>query len=259
MDSFCRASRPRTSLGIAAHRASHGHRKGERMKTTTPRRSARNPGRHCRNSSHRFTTGFALATAAAATVGLCSDPAAGVTRTWLSSAGGTFNVAANWSGGAVPTSVDTAFFNLASAGYTVTFTNSPTNVRAQIGTDNVTFALGGNTYTLTAALQLGLISPDAGELTLTGGTLSSSGGSIGFAASTAGTASISTGATWSSPADDIAIGTSGAGTLLVRNGGDVICKGAILGSGAAATGLVSISGTGSTFTNTGTMLIGNQG
>src|SRR5437016_13020024 len=107
--------------------------------------------------------------------------------------------------------------------------------------------------------MLGLASADVANLTVSGGTVSSSGGSIGFAANTLGTATITTGATWNSPSDDISVATNGTGTLLLRNGGNVICKGAAIGGASTATGFVGASGIGSTFTNTGSMLIGSSG
>src|SRR5438105_1328598 len=76
------------------------------------------------------------------------QPARGITRSWNNAAGGTFNVATNWSGSVVPGTADVAHFGLASAAYTVTFTNNPTNLRCEIATDNVSFALNANTYTL---------------------------------------------------------------------------------------------------------------
>src|SRR5438874_3769929 len=58
----------------------------------------------------------------AAPLGLSGRNALAVDRTWLTAGGGSFTVAANWSGGVIPGAVDRPIFDLSSsAGYTVFF------------------------------------------------------------------------------------------------------------------------------------------
>ena len=66
---------------------------------------------------------------------------------WTNSAGGSFNSAVNWDTASVPNSANIAVFNVAGS-YAVSFGGDVSNKRMRIRQGNVTFDLGGSTYTL---------------------------------------------------------------------------------------------------------------
>src|SRR5687768_13111271 len=70
-----------------------------------------------------------------------------------------------WSPNGPPGVGQEARFNSAASAYTVTFTSSPTNFRTFIGNDQVTFNLGGHTYTLTSTDTSSLPSLTVGGVT----------------------------------------------------------------------------------------------
>ncbi len=87
---------------------------------------------------------------------------------WSDNTGGTFNDVSNWSGGILPGTSDFAIFDLGST-YNVNFVAFPSNnQKLLIRNDNVSFDLGGYTYTLTAAdypqasLTVGEVTGDVG-------------------------------------------------------------------------------------------------
>ncbi len=88
---------------------------------------------------------------------------------WIDPLGGDFNDGGNWSAG-VPGVGDTAIFDLATGGYTVTFPANVTTGGLRIREDTVTFSLGGFEYQLIAVLNLGL-SFTSSKLTIANGTL----------------------------------------------------------------------------------------
>src|SRR5204863_2377250 len=116
----------------------------------------RTKGRVQKNSN-RMQRGRFKAVAAAAGIVLPSlfvvGRAGAQTSTWTSAVNGTFSDATKWTGG-VPGSSSTAVFNATTSPYTVTFTNSPTNAGLSVSNGTVSFALGGNTYILTATSSL---------------------------------------------------------------------------------------------------------
>src|SRR5437867_6561800 len=100
-----------------------------------------------------------------------------VDRTWLNTAGGSFQTPANWSGGVVPDADDTAIFDASSSStaYSVTFTGSVVNDAMDVD-DNTSLNLTGVSYLLNnigIALHIGTGGETPRTLTLTGGTLSS--------------------------------------------------------------------------------------
>src|SRR5438477_11633133 len=117
--------------------------------------------------------------ASAALAFLSASNALAVQRTWLASGGGTFQTAANWSGSSVPGAADTAVFDASgsSTGYTVNFTGSVVNDALDCD-DNGTLNLTGVSYLLNNivnALNIGTSGETNRTLTVSGGTLSSSG------------------------------------------------------------------------------------
>jgi T5SS/PEP-CTERM-associated repeat protein len=136
------------------------------------------------------------------------------------------------------------------ATYTVTFSNNPTNIRAIVEDDRVTFDLNGHTYTTTdtsVALQVGAVSGRSGRLTVTDGTVVlpfESDVEIGSVAGASGVLTVGTGGLiLGSP--QFLVGLNGSGTLNVNNGGDVIADRVRIGMNSGSGGTVAISGVGS--------------
>ena len=73
---------------------------------------------------------------------------------WDNPTGGSFQTGSNWLGGVVPGPSDYVRFDLATAGYTVTFSGNANTEFAEINNDTVTFSLGGNTYSITNDLNM---------------------------------------------------------------------------------------------------------
>jgi outer membrane autotransporter protein len=122
----------------------------------------------------------------------------------------------------------------------------------------------GSTWTNTDTIQVG----DLGTGTLTienGGTVNSSGGgSIGLSAGSVGTVTVNgAGSTWNnSPGGGLNIGSFGTGTLTIENGGRVINNTAFaanIGNGAGSQGTVTVTGAGSTWSNSSGVNIGRLG
>ncbi len=98
-----------------------------------------------------------------------------------------------------------------------------------------------------------------------GGTLNSrGGGSIGMSAGSTGTVTVTgPGSTWNnSPGGGLNIGSFGTGMLAIANGGMVINTtdfAANIGNGAGSLGTVTVTGAGSTWSNSSGLNIGNLG
>ena len=90
-----------------------------------------------------------------------------VTKTWIGAAGGNWNVATNWSAGAVPTAADNVYIGLP-AGQAVTISSGAVTVNSLTCDGDLT--LSGN-----ATLNLNGVSRINGNLTLAGGTLDTPG------------------------------------------------------------------------------------
>ena len=104
-----------------------------------------------------------------------------------------------------------------------------------------------------------------GTLTIQdGGTVSSGGGSVGLSVGSNGTVMVSgPGSSWTNGlSGGLNIGSFGTGTLTIANGGTVInITGftANIGNGAGSQGTVSVTGAGSTWSNSSAVNIGNSG
>ncbi len=88
---------------------------------------------------------------------------------WISSGGGSFQFALNWSSTAVPGPGDGAFFNL-DGGYTVDLFANVTNQSLIVHTDSVTLDLGGFQYEVTSFFGVGIFAGHTGSLTLRNGS-----------------------------------------------------------------------------------------
>jgi T5SS/PEP-CTERM-associated repeat protein len=189
-----------------------------------------------------------LAICASAALASCSIPALADPRIWSNSAGGSFNVSTNWSGGNIPGPSDSALFDLGSA-YTVTFPTSPTNTKLIVGNDNVTFNLLANTYTLSSLLALptspsvavGEISTDNAVFRLTNGTLLDQYAVIGKDSGSHGNVTILSTGYWNN-LNDLDIGYSGQAQLTIQSNARVDSANATIGDLASGSGNVTIDG-----------------
>jgi len=182
-----------------------------------------------------------------------------ITYSWNINASGLFETAANWSPAGPPvTNLDIANFDQTGT-YTVTFQTSKTNNAFTVGNGNVTFALSGQTYTLTATSIIGDTDGQTGRLTLSNGTVNSSVGYIGLNPADTGFLTVTTNTVLNS-SSSLFVGYFGTGTLTVQNGGDITTTGSsIIGSDSTALGTATVSGSGSTWTSNGQFAIGNLG
>jgi outer membrane autotransporter protein len=136
------------------------------------------------------------------------------------------------------------------------------DLRGSPGT--VTVSGSGSTWTNRDTLQVGALG--TGTLTLQDGGIVNSGGgaSIGLTAGSIGTVTVTDpGSTWNnSPGGGLNIGSFGTGTLTIANGGTVINNTAFtanIGEGAGSHGMVTVTGAGSTWSNSSGLNIGNLG
>src|SRR6478736_2236593 len=83
---------------------------------------------------------------------------------WINPAGGSWNVAANWSGGTVPTASDDVTIDLPGA-LTITHSSGTDTVHSLTSQESLT--LSGGTLTVTGTVQ------GSGSITMSGGTLGS--------------------------------------------------------------------------------------
>ena len=127
------------------------------------------------------------------------------------------------------------------------------------------------TVTVTGAGSLGRITGTVvvgglgtGTLTIqNGGTVNSAGGgSVGQSAGSNGTVTVTgAGSAWNnSPGGGLNIGSFGSGTLTIANGGMVINTTAFtanIGNGAGSQGVVTVTGAGSTWSNSSGVNVGN--
>ena len=136
------------------------------------------------------------------------------------------------------------------------------NLPGSQGTVTVTGA--GSTWTNIGNVVVGGLG--TGTLTIqNGGTVNSAGGgSVGLSVGSTGTVTVTgPGSSWNnSPGGGLNIGSFGTGTLTIANGGMVINNTAFtanIGNGAGSQGTVTVTGAGSTWSNSSGVNIGNLG
>ncbi len=182
-------------------------------------------------------------------------------RNWTNPVGGSFSSTANWQNGLVPGSSDRAIFDLASQTYTVNFDNAVTNSSLLLHNGNVSFALGGKTYTLStfsASSTVGDASSDNANLAIANGTLKDGTAHIGNLQDSHGTVDVSgAGAIWTNTGE-LDVGLSGIAALNIANGGSVSNNAGVIGFNNTSQGTVFVIGAGSTWTN-GALTVGNSG
>ena len=128
----------------------------------------------------------------------------------------------------------------------------------------VTVSGAGSTWTNASNVVVG--GQGMGTLTIqNGGTVNSGGGgSVGLAVGSTGTVTVTgPGSSWNnSPGGGLNIGSFGTGTLTIANGGTVINNTAFtanIGNAAGSQGTVTVTGPGSTWSNSSGVNIGNSG
>ena len=179
---------------------------------------------------------------------------------------GFFSAFFNWTPAVgPPEATEEARFNSPDSAYTVSFTTDPTNAQMRVGNDHVTFNLGGHTYTLTTSTSSpsimvgGLTFFDDALLTIRDGTLAGQHAVIAPAAAfqTAAGMVVDTGGTLDL-AGTFTVGMQLPGSLVVQNGGDVTSATGVLGESGNGNGIVTVTGAGSTWHNSGSVYVGGQ-
>jgi T5SS/PEP-CTERM-associated repeat protein len=149
--------------------------------------------------------------------------------------------------------------------YTVDFGEDHTNNRLVLRSGEVTYVLGGNTYSLSyfqgflwdPAIRLGTTAGDDSALRLHSGTLDGRHVSIGFASDSQGRMEVCAGSLLSTTVIDV--GTFGNGVVSIKNGGSLTSIAARIGYDRG-NGRVIVSGSGSQWTNSGIgLIVGNSG
>jgi T5SS/PEP-CTERM-associated repeat protein len=204
----------------------------------------------------------------------------GVTTNWNTDASGSFTASANWNNG-VPDSEDTALFTRGLGAYTVTFPGGsvldppPSYLinRLIVRTNEVTFVDNSSPFVTSPILTV--FNPDssivvgesAGEIAVlntrlrglygANAVIGSAPGAKGMLNITAGTFGLS---------GKLDVGEAGTGTMNVTGGGRVesvsgngIDTDTVIGSKVGSNGTVIVAGAGSTWTNTGGIVIGEFG
>lgn len=141
-------------------------------------------------------------------------------------------------GGAVTTTTSTIIGNILDSSGTVTVTGEGSSL-----TTNDTYVAAGG----------------SGELSiLDGGAVTSTNSLIGLIGT--GTATVSgEGSTWTSTSGNFTVGSNSTGTLSVEDEGQVISQTAVIGNAATAVGTATVTGSGSSWSNTGALTIGSLG
>ena len=255
-----------------------------RLSSIGPRRGAMSPARAgCKFVSSRLLAAIALFTASTVSTHAQTNWTGAVSNDW-------FN-AGNWNAG-VPTAATSANIDTVTPNSTEVRGAGATALNLAVGqsgtgmlaiqnggtlTDfggfvgnlpgsqgTVTVSGAGSTWTNTGTIVVGGLG--TGTLTIqNGGTVNSGGGgSVGLSAGSTGTVTVTgPGSTWNnSPGGGLNIGSFGTGTLTIANGGMVINNTAFaanIGNGAGSQGTVTVTGAGSTWSNSSGVNIGNLG
>jgi outer membrane autotransporter protein len=240
-------------------------------------RRTRRYARYLANSSH-----LALAIGSAALVGVALSAPAAATD-WTGATSTDWFTAGNWDTGVVPTSSNDALINTTAPnptvvnganavakGVSVGVTGTGMLTISNGGTLNSNLALVGNmvgstgTATVTgagsawAAQGMAVGYQGAGTLTISnGGAVTTTAWETSIADSAGSTGAVTVDGVGSTlTASDVVVGNHGAGTLMISNGGAVAATTwtSRLGNSAGATGTATVTGAGSTWTNTATYI-----
>ncbi|MFT3882808.1 MAG: PEP-CTERM sorting domain-containing protein [Gemmatales bacterium] len=176
---------------------------------------------------------------------------------WTNAAGGVWNTSGNWSAGVPNAATGIAEFQTVTGSYTVTFSSSPSNQQLRVYDGNITFNMVGQTYSA-GLVSLGQGAGGNGRLTITNGTVTSTGLDLGTVAGGVGALTVTTGGTWNMIGVNTQVGDVGTGTLTINNGGTMTNSYVTLGSSFTGVGTLNVSGLGSSL-STGGLNIGSSG
>jgi T5SS/PEP-CTERM-associated repeat protein len=170
--------------------------------------------------------------------------AAATTLSWKAAVSGSAGTAANWNPAQVPTSADTAAFNVAGA-YTVTWNGVPTTLSQAYRQGTVTWTSNG-AHTIGTSLRVAALAGENATLSVAVGAITATSAfSVGGAAGSTGVLNVTgPAASITTPnTSDIIVGALGTGSLNLTNGGQVsVANFSQFGSGASGTGNLLVSG-----------------
>ncbi|HEX4412652.1 MAG TPA: dockerin type I domain-containing protein [Lacipirellulaceae bacterium] len=182
------------------------------------------------------------------------------TLEWFNSAGGSFSTATNWAPGAVPSSTDTALFDLPIT-YTVTFSTSPFITAVNQTNGFVTLNLG--TRTLTASSTTNNAAGAAGltsTLDIQNGIFKPGNFTLAAVSNSTSNLILDIGSTTTIGSGPFYIGTLGTGNLTVLNAATLITTGTTaIGLNASSVGTATVSGPASSWTANNTLRVGSVG
>ena len=192
---------------------------------------------------------------------------------WITSTGGSFGTAANWStsaggagGAAPPAAGETANFTLG-APYTVSFRAAVTNAGLNVNSGTVSLDLNSFGYTITGGVGVvvGNVTTQTARLIVRDGILGvdTAGDdiSIGAVAGSTGTLTVSTGGRLGNGVidPDIVVGAVSTGTLGIEENGRVDVAQLNIGQGEGSTGTVTLSSANSVLDASGAVIVGLNG
>jgi len=170
---------------------------------------------------------------------------------------GTVNVSGLWrnSGDLYIGNFSTGVLNI--NGGTVNGTNVYVGAEA---TGSGSLTLTGNGSALAASGTLFVGQGGSGVLTANADTtVTSAGAELASLAGASGTVNID-GGNWDNSAGNLTVGAAGTGSLTIQNGGSVSSTNAVVGASASSSGSqVTVTGSASSWTNTGTLIVGAYG
>ncbi len=170
---------------------------------------------------------------------------------------GTVNVSGTW------TNSGNLFVGNYSTGQLNINGGSVSAANAYIGaesTANGTVTLSGNGSTFSTSGVLYIGQAGSGTLNVNAGTsVTTTGAELASMAGSSGTATID-GGTWNNAAGNLTVGAAGAGNLTVMNGGTLTSVTGVIGAAATSfASQVSVTGAGSTWTNSSGLFVGTRG
>lgn len=188
--------------------------------------------------------------------------AGGTDRHWIASAGGAFDNPDNWDG-PVPNANITAIFDLENT-YTVTFDASAFSDRVLIGNGDVTYNLGGFSYSLinpittTPSIVVGDLAKSFAQLTITNGTLFAKFTNIGEVAGSSGWLFVTDG---SNLLNDfhLRVGHNGDGVFELSNGSTAASFVTQIGILESATGSAIVTGVGTELLADSALIVALEG
>jgi T5SS/PEP-CTERM-associated repeat protein len=155
------------------------------------------------------------------------------------------------------------YLNLDSGGVNIidggNVSESESYIGQNIGSNGTVTVSGAGTYGSSEYLYVG--ESGTGTLSITnGGQEASSYGFIGNNAGSDGNVTVAgSGSAWVNLTANLSIGYSGTGNVLISDGGTITNSGGVLGYNAGSSGSVTVTGSGSTWTNSGSLYAGYSG